>query len=97
VFVNRAFTVNETLDVFLSKYTEVLNQMAEFYHTSAMLINDFSVECMEINPTMQEKHLENTTSVKNALAKSVISTSEVSAIRSNAGIIYAYGYYKSFI
>ena len=96
-FADRTFSLNETLDVFLSKYTALLTNLTEFYHTTAEIMFNHSTKSMEINPTMLQKHLDNITAVKTTLTESVVSISTVTNIYNTAQTIYVAGYYKSFV
>ena len=96
-FHNRKFSINETLEVFLKKYTVVLNELIEFYEYTAQIVHGHATQGIEINPKMLEKHLKHITSIKTSISNAVVSSQEVTNIYNNALIIYADGYYKSLI
>ena len=96
-FADRPSMVNKTLKVYYEKYTALLKEMAEFYYTTAQILHTSATKCMEVNPTMLDKHLELMTKVHGFATSTMVSTSEASKCLNDSITLYADGYYKDYI
>ena len=96
-FADRRLVVNETLEVYYEKYTAVLKEMAEFYFTSAQILHTSATKCMEVNPTMLDKHLELMTRVYGFATSTMVSAQDSAKCLNDSITLYADGYYKNFI
>ena len=94
---NRAYRLNETVKVFVEKYTAVMLELSAFYQTTAQIISGHATTCMEINPTMKEKHLTLMTSARAMVADDNFTTLNTATLLIDATAVYAEGYYTTFI
>lgn len=96
-FPDRSFAVNETLAVYFEKYTNLLQEMADFYLTTAQIMHTSATKCMEVNPTMLDKHLELMTTVYGFATSTMLSTTDAAKCLNDSITLYADGYYKNYI
>ena len=96
-YANRAFSLNETVAVYVEKYTAVMLELSAFYQTTAEIISGYATTCMEINPTMKEKHLTIMTSAHAMVADDNFTTLNTATLLIDATAVYAEGYYTTFI
>ena len=96
-YANRAFALNETVSVFVEKYTAVMLNLSSLYHTTAQIISDHATISMEINPTMKERHLALMASAHTMMADDNFNILGTTTLLLDATSIYAEGYYTTFI
>lgn len=96
-YSDRAFRLNETVEVFVEKYTALMLEVSALYHTTAQIINGHATTCMEINQKMKERHLSIAKSAHTMMADDNFTTLNTTTLLADATSIYAEGYYTTFI
>lgn len=95
--VDREFAINEAITAYYEKYTAFLKEMSEFYFTTAKILHTSATQCMEVNPTMLDRHLTLMTSVHNYATSTMVSAGQASELLNESIALYADGYYENFI